>query len=223
MSEHAIGVIGGTGAQGMGLAARFAAAGHAVWVGSRDVPRAELAAEEIRAAIGAGGGDVTGASNRAAAEAAELVILAVPYAGQDRVLEDLESLLRDKIVVTCVNPLGFDAKGPFGLDVPSGSAAGRAAELLPGSRIVGAFNHLPASMLLHGDGALSSHDVLVCGDDLEAKRTVMELCRCVVGHMGIDAGPLRMATQLEPLTAVFISINKTYKTHSGMTVSGVNR
>src|SRR5690606_5804039 len=126
-----------------------------------------------------------------------------------------------KVVVSCANPLGFDRAGPYGLAVPEGSVAEQAAALLPESRVVGAFHHLSAVNLL-GDADLLSHeDVLVCGDDPEAKQLVMELAATITGRPGIDAGGLRLACQLEPFTAVLISINKRYRVHSGLAVSGL--
>lgn len=218
MTMTTIAIIGGTGPQGKGLAYRLARAGHQVVLGSRSAERAAEAATELAARID-GPGSVTGAANAEAAAAARVVLLAVPYDGHDELVASLRDVVRGKIVISCVNPLGFDKRGAFGLTVEAGSAAESAAALLPESTVVGAFHHLSAVTLIK-DAPLPE-DVLVCGDDAEAKGVVIELARAVTGRPGVDAGKLRLARQLEPLTAVLISINRTYKTHSGLRVTGL--
>jgi NADPH-dependent F420 reductase len=218
MNTNAIAIIGGTGPQGNGLGYRLAQAGHAIILGSRSEERATAAADEVAARLD-GPGSVTGATNLEAARKADLLLLAVPYDGHDELVASLEEVSRGKIVISCVNPLGFDNAGAFGLTVDQGSAAEAAAALLPESTVVGAFHHLSA-VTLNSDEPLPE-DVLVCGDDKAAKALVMELVRGVTGRPGVDAGKLRLARQLEPLTAVLISINRAYKTHSGIRVTGL--
>lgn len=221
MSSYTIAVIGGTGPQGRGLAYRWARHGYPVVIGSRAADRASATAEEIRARVP--DGSVTGASNGDAAGSADVVVLAVPYDGHDELVKSLAEPLAGKVVVSCVNPLGFDKQGPFGLDVPGGSAAETAAALVPGARVVGAFHHVSAVSLWGEEEYLDHEDVLVCGDDADAKAVAIELARAVTSRAGVDAGRLRLARQLEPLTAVLISINKRYKTRSGIAISGVPR
>jgi NADPH-dependent F420 reductase len=221
VSTHTIAVIGGTGPQGKGLAYRFARAGHTVVIGSRAAERAETVAKEIVERLG-GSGPVTGADNAAAAGAADLVLLAVPYDGHRELVSALAPLVAGKTLISCVNPLGFDKQGPYGLDVPDGSAAEEAAKLMPDVTVVGAFHHVSAVTLWTEVDALDHEDVLVCGDDADAKAVVMELAASVTGSPGIDAGALRLARQLEPLTAVLISINKRYKVRSGIKISGLD-
>ncbi|HEU5044963.1 MAG TPA: NADPH-dependent F420 reductase [Nocardioidaceae bacterium] len=221
MSTYRIAVIGGTGPQGRGLAYRWALAGHTVTIGSRTVERAEATAEQIRER--APEGNVSGAVNEEAAAGAEVVLLAVPYDGHDALVTSLAPVLAGQTVISCVNPLGFDAQGPYGLDVPGGSAAEAAAALLPDARVVAAFHHVSAPSLWKTSAPLAHEDVLVCGDDDCAKAVAIELARCVTGRDGVDAGRLRMARQLEPLTAVLISVNKRYKVRSGIAVSGLPR
>jgi 8-hydroxy-5-deazaflavin:NADPH oxidoreductase len=216
-----IAVLGGTGPQGKGLAYRFAKHGHTVVVGSRAADRAEEAAEEIRARLP--GGSVSGASNGAAAAGAGVVVLAVPYDGHDDLVTSLAEQLAGKIVISCVNPLGFDKRGPYGLDVPGGSAAETASSLVPDARVVGAFHHVSAASLWGNEEFLDHEDVLVCGDDTDAKQVAIDLAESVTGRPGVDAGALRLARQLEPLTAVLISINKRYKIRSGVAISGIPR
>jgi NADPH-dependent F420 reductase len=216
-----IAVLGGTGAQGKGLALRLAQAGHSVALGSRSAERAKEVAEAINGRLD-DGPTVTGRSNADACSGADVVILAVPYDGHAELVASLRQELAGKVLVSCVNPLGFDARGPYGLDVPDGSAAEEAARIVADARVVGAFHHVSATSLWKNDG-LEHEDVLVCGDDVQAKQQVMELVVAVCGHAGVDAGPLRMARQLEPLTGVLININKRYKVRSGIAVTGLAR
>ncbi|MEU7057536.1 NADPH-dependent F420 reductase [Streptomyces sp. NPDC046197] len=220
---YSIGVIGGTGPQGKGLAYRFARAGHRVFLGSRSPERAREAARELGARLPAAARAVSGTSNATAASVNDVVLLAVPWNGHAELVAGLCDELAGKIVISCVNPLGFDKRGPYGLPVSEGSAAEQAARLLPGSRVVGAFHHVSAVSLLGDAECLDAEDVLVCGDDAAAKGVVQELVCSVTGRTGVDAGALRLARQLEPLTAVLISINKKYKTHSGVAVTGLTR
>jgi NADPH-dependent F420 reductase len=215
-----IAVLGGTGAQGRGLALRLAQAGRTVTLGSRSAERAQETADTINERLGTS--VVDGATNADACRAADMVLLAVPYDGHAELVESLRVDLAGKVVVSCVNPLGFDARGPYGLDVPDGSAAEEAVRLAPEARLVGAFHHVSA-MNLWKEVSLEHEDVLVCGDDAEAKEQVMDLVKAVCGHAGVDVGPLRMARQLEPWTAVLININKRYKVRSGLAVTGLGR
>ena len=221
MTTYDIAVIGGTGPQGKGLAYRWARHGHRVVLGSRSAERAQETAAQITARVD--GAEVTGASNAEAAAGADVVVLAVPYDGHDDLVASLAGALAGKTVISCVNPLGFDKQGPYGLDVPGGSAAETAAALVPDATLVGAFHHVSAPSLWGNAEYLDHEDVLVCGDDQEAKAVAIELARAVTSRDGVDAGRLRIARQLEPWTAVLISINKRYKTRSGTSISGVPR
>jgi len=218
MTSYAVAVVGGTGPQGKGLAYRFAKHGHRVVLGSRTAEKAVASAAEI--ADRGVAGEVFGAANADAVAGAEVVVLAIPYAGHDELVASLADQLAGKIVVSCVNPLGFDKRGPYGLDVER-SAAEAAAALVPTARVVGAFHHVSAVSLWSDDDYLDHEDVLVCGDDAEANAVVTDLAATVTGRPGVEAGALRLARQLEPLTAVLISINKRYKTRSGVRISGV--
>jgi NADPH-dependent F420 reductase len=219
VTTYDIAVIGGTGPQGKGLAYRWASHGHRVVLGSRSAERATDAAGEITARVPSA--FVTGASNAEAAAGADVVVLAVPYDGHDDLVTSLAEHLAGKVVISCVNPLGFDKQGPYGLDVPGGSAAETAAALVPDARLVGAFHHVSAVSLWGDEEFLDHEDVLVCGDDADAKAVAVELARCVTSRDGVDAGRLRIARQLEPWTAVLISVNKRYKIRSGTRISGL--
>lgn len=217
---NTIAVVGGTGPQGRGLAYRFALGGHRVVLGSRAAQRAREKADEINEKLPEA--LVSGASNTDAAEAADIVLLAVPWDGHAELVTALAPQLAGKIVISCVNPLAFDANGPYGL-VLEESAAQEAQRLVPSSRVVGAFHHVAALSLWKTPDAIAHEDVLVCGDDDEAKKIVGELAVTVTGKPALDAGALRLARQLEPLTAVLISMNKRYRAHTGVAVTGIER
>ena len=215
VSTLTIGVLGGTGEQGRGLARRFAMSGQKVIIGSRDATRAQGIADEI-------GSGVIGRSNEDCASQADVVIVAVPWDGHAQLLQGLVAQLSGKIVVDCVNPLGFDKQGAYALPVSEGSAAQQAASILAESRVVGAFHHISAVLLLDPDVATIDTDVLVVGDDREATDLVQALASRIQGIRGIYAGRLRNCGQIETFTANLISINRRYKAHSGIRVTDVN-
>ncbi|HEV7209082.1 MAG TPA: NADPH-dependent F420 reductase [Mycobacteriales bacterium] len=211
-----IGILGGTGPQGHGLGRRFAAAGHPVLLGSRVATRAEQVAEPLAAE----GLTITGVDNAAAA-AADLVIVAVPYEGHESLLRTHAAVLAGKIVIDCVNPLGFDKQGAYPLVVPAGSAAQEAAAVLPQSSVVAAFHHVSAVLLTDASVAEVATDVLVVGDDRDAVDLVQALADEIPGMRGIYAGRLRNAHQLEALTANLISVNRRYSAHAGLRVTDI--
>lgn len=218
LAGKTIAVLGGTGPQGRGLARRWAAAGLAVVIGSRDAGRAETAAQTIADATG---GRVSGADNAAAAAAGDIVVLAVPYEGHGDLVGGLADVLAGKVVVDCVNPLGFDKQGAYALKVEEGSAAEQAAALLPDATVVGAFHNVSAVLLEDPEVASVDTDVLVLGDDRAATDLVAALADAIPGVRGVYGGRLRNAHQVEALTANLISINRRYKAHSGLRVTDV--
>lgn len=218
-TPHNIAVIGGTGPQGKGLAYRFAAAGHPVVIGSRSAARAHGIARDIGTRLG-NEILVTGADNVEATQRSEIIVLAVPYEGYADLVRELRRHLTGKPVISCINPIGFDDAGPFGLELPGSSAAEEVQRIAPEALVVGAFHHLSAKTLWRSPEALDD-DVLVCGDNVEAKQVVAELVESINGRHGVDAGQLRISRQLEPLTAALININKRYKTHAGIRVTGL--
>jgi 8-hydroxy-5-deazaflavin:NADPH oxidoreductase len=222
VSGLSIGILGGTGDQGKGLARRFALAGHQVIIGSRDAGRAGRAAAEIRLSLEAGQGTAPrGAENPVAAAEADVVIVAVPWDGHKATLESLRTELAGKIVIDCVNPIGFDKRGAFALPVEEGSAAAQAAAVLTESRVVAAFHHVSAVLLLDPSVEEVNLDVLVLGEDREATDLVQALAGRVRGMRGVYAGRLRGAHQVEALTANLISINRRYKAHAGFRVTDI--
>ncbi|ABL80341.1 reduced coenzyme F420:NADP oxidoreductase [Nocardioides sp. JS614] len=227
MKTYTIAVIGGTGPQGKGLGYRFARHGHDIILGSRLAERAEAAAAQVagRLASVTGAGAVRGATNADAVTAAEVVLLAVPYDGHDALVASLATTggLASKTVISCVNPLVFDERGVRGRVIGNGegSAAESCAEIAPEATVVGAFHNVAAPMLW-GEEEFLDEDVIVVGDSTEGKKVAMELAVSVTGRPGVDGGKLRLARVLEPFTAVLISINRKYKTHSGIRVTGLN-
>ncbi|TDD92437.1 NADPH-dependent F420 reductase [Saccharopolyspora karakumensis] len=216
--EMTVGVLGGTGAQGRGLAIRWAKAGLKVVIGSRNAERAQQAAEEIKEIAG---GDVTGADNAGCAAASDLVLAALPWEGHAETLKSLQTELAGKIVIDCVNPLGFDKKGPYALPVEEGSAAQQAEQILPDSRVTAAFHHVSAVTLADLAVGHVDLDVLVLGDDRGATDTVRELADVIPGVRGIYGGRLRNAHQVEAFTANLIAINRRYKAHAGLRITDV--
>jgi NADPH-dependent F420 reductase len=214
VSALVVGVLGGTGEQGRGLALRLASAGQSVVIGSRSAERAAASAAEL-------GHGVTGADNEECARASDIVIIAVPYEGHRDLVASLAPVLVGKIVVDCVNPLGFDKQGAYALEVEEGSAAQQAAALLPESTVVGAFHNVSAVVLLDESIVNVDTDVLVLGDERSATDAVQALANRVPGMRGIFAGRLRNARQVEALTANLISVNRRYKAHSGIRVTDV--
>ena len=225
VDELVVGVIGGTGPQGRGLAVRLAAAGQRILLGSRDAEKCSRIAAEVaeRATAAAGGAEVsvTGGANVDVAGAADLVIVAVPYAGHADIVRELAEPLAGKIVVDCVVPMGWDELGAYVIDVPEGSAAQQAAALLPDSQVVGAFHHLSAALLEDLSKPTLDGDVMVVGDDRASMDTVQALASRLPGMRGIYAGRLRNARQVEALTINLVSVNRRYKAHAGIRITDV--
>ncbi len=209
-----VSVLGGTGEQGRGLAQRLAKAGQQIIIGSRSAERAQGIADEI-------GAGVTGTSNEDAARSGDIVIVAVPWDGHRELLESLAGDLAGKIVVDCVNPLGFDKQGAFCLPVEEGSAAQQAASVLPDSTVVAAFHHISAVLLLDDSVDSIDTDVLVLGDNRDATDAVQALASRIPGIRGVYGGRLRNAGQVEAFTANLISMNRRYKAHAGIRVTDV--
>jgi NADPH-dependent F420 reductase len=220
LSAITVAVLGGTGPQGRGLARRFAAAGLPVVIGSRS---AERAAETAAMLAEATGGNLTGADNESAATAGDVVIVAVPWDGHGDLLKGLATALAGKIVVDCVNPLGFDKQGAYVLEVEEGSAAEQAAALLPDSVVIGAFHNVSAVKLEDPEVTEVDTDVLVIGEgeNREACDLVQDLAGVIPGVRGVYAGRLRNARQVESLTANLISVNRRYQAHAGIRITDI--
>ena len=215
-----VAVLGGTGEQGQGLAYRLAGAGVHVVIGSRDPDRAAKSAAVLNDRL-APGNVVAGADNDEASSRADVVVVAVPWSAHETTLRGLVERLAGKIVIDCVNPLGFDERGPHRLDVPHGSAAEQAAAILPRSRVVGAFHHVSASMLMDPNVTDLDMDVLVLGDDRASSDLVRELASLMPGTRGIYGGRLRNCGQVEAFTANLVAINRRYKVRSSIRITGL--
>lgn len=214
LQDLTIGVLGGTGPLGKGLAGRWCAAGLQVVIGSRSAERAR----DTAAGLGA---HASGAENAECARAADVLVVAVPWDGHGALLESVSEATAGKLVVDVVNPLGFDKQGPFRLDVPEGSAAEQARALLPQARVAAAFHHVSAVLLNDPEVSEIGMDILVLGDDREDTDLVRALADAIPGMRGVYAGRLRNAGQVEALTANLIAINRRYKTHAGIAVTGI--
>lgn len=218
MQTHpTLAIIGGTGALGSGMAMRWAAAGYPVIIGSRSAQKAQETARRIMTVEG-----VTpprGDSNAAAAAAGDIVILAIPFSNHDATLEELKGVVTGKIVIDAVVPLVPPKVAQVQLPL-QGSAGQIAHERIGGvARVVSAFQNISA-VKLQGNGAIEC-DVLVCGNDKEARETVIALASAI-GIRGIDAGPIANAAAAEAMTSVLIGINKRYKVDgAGIRITGI--
>jgi len=195
-----IAVIGGTGAEGSGLATRWAQAGYRVLVGSRDAARAAEMADEFGA---------EGMNNQTAASACDIAVLTVPYAAQRAILTDLRDALQDKILVDVTVPLV--PPKVMRVQLPNEGCAALVAQsvLGDGVRVVSAFQNVSAGHLKDPDHVIDC-DVLITGDDPEARGEVVKLASAA-GLNGIEAGPLDNAVAAEAMTSLLIWINRKYK------------
>jgi len=210
-----IAIIGGTGDLGSGLAGRWSAAGYPVVLGSRAKDKAVAAAQEMSS----GGAPITGDDNLGAARAADVVVIAVPYSNHDAILNELKPALSGKIVVDAVVPLKPPKVSTVQLP-EAGSAAAEAQRILgETARLVTAFHNIGAAKL-RGEGEIEC-DVLVCGDDKEAREVVIALADAA-GTRGVDGGALANSVAAEALTSILIGINRRYKVkNAGIRITGL--
>ncbi len=225
MSENGdtpvIPILGGTGALGSGLARRWAASGAKVVVGSRDAGRAREAAGKDASAAG---GEVVGMKNEEAATQAEIVFLTVPFRNQSEYMTNLRHVLREgQILVDCSVPLAaaISGKATRTIGVWQGSAAQQAQEMAPdGVTVVSALHTVSASNLADLDHELGE-DIPVCGDRKADKARVAGLIDRIDGLRPVNAGSLETSRIVEQLTPLLISINIRYKTHAGISFTGL--
>ena len=207
-------IVGGTGNLGGALALRLGAPGVKIIIGSRDVEKAKKAVETLKPSFRAG--EIEGTTNQAAVKGADFVVIAVPYEGHSQMVANLKGQLTGKVVIDAVVPLN---KGrPF--VPPAGSALQEAQQILAGEApVVGALHNISAVDLGDVDAPLG--DVLVCGDNAEAKQKVIEIIRRI-GARGFDGGPAGNAYVIEGLTGVIISLNRKYKSkHGSIKITGI--
>ena len=222
-----ISFIGGTGPEGKGLALRFAIAGERVFIGSREADRGRAAAEEVQGLLPPGlpkdsirGGTNEEAAGLGDAQLGDAVFIAVPYAAHRDTLTDLASSLRGVTVVDVVVPLAFEKGTVSATRVEAGSAAEEAVQLLPDSKVVSAFHNISAADLMVPDRSLDC-DVIVCSDDDSAKTRIMALAQMILGVRAVDGGGLANSRYVEDLTALLLNINRTYKAHSSIRITGI--
>jgi NADPH-dependent F420 reductase len=222
MAMDRIAVIGGTGAEGSGLAVRWAAAGHDIVIGSRSAEKATASAAELSTLLPSGSGTITGAANGDAAAEAQIVVLSVPYAAQVDTIDQILDGAQGKIVITVGVPL-MPPKVSTVWHAPGGSAAEEAQAQFGGQvRVVGAFQNVAAGHLK--DLAWQPDcDVLVTGDDKDAKSITIALA-AEAGFFALDAGPLANASVVEGFTALLVGINARNKVKgAGIRITGIPR
>ena len=217
--RHTIAILGGTGAVGGALARRWAAAGHAVIIGSRSAARAQAFAAELSTRE-PGPEEVRGMDNRAAAAAAEIVVLTVPYAHHRAILGEVKPALQGKILVDVTVPLA--APRVSTVKLPAGGSVAKAAQSFLGDavRVVSAFHNIAAEHLV-GSGQPAACDILVCGNDAAAREAVIGLVEAA-DLRGWHAGPIDNSAAAEALTSVLIYINRRYRIDgSGIRITGM--
>jgi len=214
-----LGVLGGTGPAGSGLAARFASVGVEVVVGSRHADKAAGAVAELTKRWGGLDMMLSPGTNGEAA-GADVVVVATPWEGAVSTVKDLAPALSGKVVISMVNAMARWGDRFVPLLPPTGSVAVAVARALPYSRVAGAFHHLPAGPM--GDPShLLEADVMVCSDDRSTTDTVIELVNRVPGLRGVDVGGLGSAMAVEALTAALVEVNRRYKGHASLRVTGI--
>ena len=214
-----LGFLGGTGEEGKGLAFRLALAGESVMIGSRDEARAVEAAAEVNDLLGKQ--VAIGANNLQTAEESDIVFVTVPYSAQAMLLGDVGQYLRSKIVIDVIAPMSFvRGVGAQAINIESGSAAEEAQELVPESLVVSAFQNVSAAELVLPNIPMVG-DVLVCGDDKDSKQRVMELVCLIDKLKPVDGGMLFNSKYVEQITPLLVNINRLYKTHSGIHITGL--
>lgn len=214
-----VGVLGGTGPAGSAVAVRLAAAGTEVVIGSRSEERAAGVVEELAKKWAGRDLPLLAGDNRAAASA-DLVVLATPWDGALTTVSALSSELSGKILVSMVNAMMRWGERFVPLLPPTGSVAVAVAGALPGTRVAGAFHHLPAGRLGNLDRQLDA-DVMVFSDDRATTDQVIALVGTVPGLRGLDVGGLGSAMAVEALTPALVELNRRYKTHASLKVTGV--
>lgn len=217
--KYTLGIVGGTGKEGKGLAYRWLKAGHRVIIGSRQFEKAQRAVEELSEFMGENPEGLQGMENRAAVEACDIAVITVPYAGLKATLIDLKDALQGKIVIDVVVPI-VPPKVTKVQMPEAGSAAQEAQAILgDGCQVVDAFQNISHERLL-GQGDTDC-DVLVCGKGKAAREVVIGLV-ADTGLKGWDAGPIENAVVVEGLTSVLIGLNIQYKVHaSGIRITGI--
>jgi len=214
-----VGIIGGTGPAGRGVALRLAQAGARVTIGSRDAERAASVVGEVQARWPGLDLPLDGADNAGAA-AAELVVVATPWDSAVATVRALREPLAGKVVVSMANALVKEGREMLALVPPRGSVAAALQAALPDSLVAAAFHHLPASEMENLESGLEA-DVLVCSDHPAATAATVALVERLRGLRPLDAGSLNQAAAIEAFTAVCITLNIRHKAHSTLRMAGI--
>ena len=217
---YTIGIIGGTGKEGKGLAYRWVQAGHHVIIGSRQAEKAQRAVDELKGLLEDSGDLLEGMENSDAVAACEIAVVTVPYAAHRPTLEGLKDVLEGKIVVDVVVPI-MPPKVTKVQMPPAGSVAQEAQEILgENCRVVDAFQNISYERLMNKDEDVDC-DVLVCGKSKAARQVVLGLV-ADTGLQGWDAGPIENAVVVEGMTSVLIGLNIQHKVKaSGIRITGI--
>lgn len=214
-----IGILGGTGPAGSGLAARLASIGYEAVIGSRSKYRAMEARDEL-VERWPDLGELLGYGDNAAAAECDLIVIATPWDSAASTAQENIDLIAGKIVVSMANALVRVNKEFQPLVPPRGSVAAHVQAAVPECRVVAAFHHLPATELGHIEEPIES-DVLICGDDADAVQEVSEIVWGIPGCRPLDAGELSNATAIEAFTAVLLQLNVRYKTRVAPKLTGI--
>ncbi len=213
-----ISILGGTGPEGRGLAVRLAMAGNAVCLGSRDESRAIDVAIDLSSSVGI---HVIGLDNASAAKDGDVIFVTVPYQAQSDLLSSIKDDLEGKIIVNVIAPMEFvKGVGAQALDVKAGSAAEECRDIACDSKIVSAFQNVSAEDLENPDLVLDE-DVIICSDDSDAKKIVMELVGSIDNLRPVDGGALSNSKYVEQITPLLVNINRIYKIHAGIKIVGI--
>jgi NADPH-dependent F420 reductase len=213
-----VGILGGTGPAGRGVALRLASAGFDVVIGSRDTSRAIDVAKSLHARLD---GDIKGSSNEVAA-VCDIVVVATPWDSAVATVTTLRAQLAGKIVISMVNALTREGRELLPLYPPRGSMAAQLAFALPESRVVGAFHHLPAAQMQDLDSGLAA-DVLIFSDHADALDHIVDIVNVMPGLRAVAAGSMSLASPIEAFTAVCISVNIRHKAHSYVKLAGLDK
>ena len=215
-----VALVGGTGPLGRGLAARWAAAGVRVWLGSRDPGRAEKSAAEVAGSLPPLAAPILGVGNQEAVDAAELVVLAIPYDALTSQLAGLRGVGEGRVVVSTAVPMEFRDGVPMAIHPPAGSAAEMVQSMWPATRVVGALHTVAAGQLLRLDRRLDE-DVLISGDDPGARDQVSALVARIAGLRPVVAGALATAGACEGITPLLLSLNRLHRARTGIRITGL--
>ena len=216
--QNSIGIIGGTGPEGRGLALRLGLAGLNVQIGSRESRRAEEAATNILSL--ARGIAVSGALNEIVAVSNSVVFLAVPYLAQRTTLERLKHCLSGKTVVVVAAPIEFSGGVAKVLHVTEGSAALQVREILPDSAVASAFQTISHRVLLDPSRPIDA-DVVVCADRSDTRSLVMDIVEEISNIRAVNGGGLENSVYLENFAAFLININKLHKANTAIKIVGI--